>query len=71
MATSEARQAADLRDAFDAAGSLTYLGPLFWYSLADSTGDQTQRSYNFCGLSTVDGTKKAAWTTYRRLATHG
>ena len=69
LATSETRQAADLRDAYYAAGQLPYLGPLFWYDLQDATGDQTQRSYNFCGLATVDGTKKISWNTYRKLAT--
>ena len=70
MAASEAKQAADMRDAYDAAGQLPYLGPLFWYDLQDSTSDQTQRSYNFCGLTTFDGTKKISWKTYRNLATH-
>lgn len=34
-------QAADVRDAYDAAGQLPYLGPLFWYDLQDATSDQT------------------------------
>jgi hypothetical protein len=70
LATSEATQAVDLRDAYDAAGHLSYLGPMFWYDLQDSTSDQMQSSDNFCGLTTVDGTQKVAWNTYRRLAAH-
>lgn len=67
--TSETKQAADMQDAYDGAGKLAYLGPLFWYNWQDSTSDQTQGSENFCGLTTVDGTKKISWNTYRRLAT--
>jgi polysaccharide biosynthesis protein PslG len=65
----QTRQAADLRNAYNRAGQLPYLGPLFWYNWQDSTSDQSQPSYNFCGLTTTDGTKKIAWNTYHELAT--
>lgn len=71
LATSELKQAADMKDAYDGAGTLSYLGPLFWYNWQDLTADQTQRSYNFCGLTTVDGTKKVSWYKYRHLARTG
>jgi hypothetical protein len=68
FATSQTKQAAYMKVAYDQAGKLAYLGPLFWYSWQDSTSDQTQSALDFCGLTTADGTKKIAWDTYRRLA---
>jgi hypothetical protein len=69
FATTQTKQAANLKAAYDQAGQLGYLGPLFWYNWQDSTNDQTHSALEFCGLSTVEGTKKIAWDTYRQLAT--
>ena len=69
FATTETKQAANLKTAYGEAGKFAYLGPLFWYNLQDSTSDQTQSRAQLLWPSAVDGTKKIAWDTYRRLAT--
>ncbi len=61
-------QAADLADAYGAAGATPWLGPLFWYKLQDTTDDQSQSIFGFCGLLTYAGVQKTGWQTYRSAA---
>ncbi len=69
QATDQATQAADLTDAYTGAGSLPYLGPLFWYDWQDTGVDNT--FFSFYGLESSSGLAKPAWDSYRNLAFGG
>lgn len=62
---SEALQAQSLTVAVNEMKSLSWAGPLFWYSYKD-LGTSTHTNENFFGLIRYDGTHKPAYDSFRQ-----
>lgn len=66
-AVSEATQAKILQQSVDLAKQYSWAGPIMWYTYQDQGGSSTDTEKWF-GMVTTDGKKKAAYYTYKTLA---
>jgi hypothetical protein len=67
---SEAQQAQMVSDTIQLYKTYSWAGPLFWYTLEDSSND-TSTNENFFGLVRADGSTKPAYQTLQSLISAG
>lgn len=66
-AVSHAKQAEMIKQAVELAKGYDWAGPLMWYSYQDR-GGSTDNTENYFGLKNPDGSRKAAYDTFKTLA---